>query len=67
MATERTCPKCPNSPPMAKSQFLTIVPVTGEARYGTQSTIVSEKAGIVLQAYECLSCHLVEFYHEEVS
>jgi len=50
---------------MNKSQFLSVVPATGEERYGTQSTIVSEKAGIPLQAYECPNCHLVEFYHEK--
>jgi predicted nucleic-acid-binding Zn-ribbon protein len=66
MEVEKKCPKCPNSPVMKKSEFMTIIPAMGETRYGTQGKAISERAGIPLRSYECLACHLVEFYHEEI-
>jgi hypothetical protein len=66
MKTEKTCPKCPHSPVMKQSEFLAIVPAMGETKYGTQAKLISERAGIPVRIYECLVCHLVEFYHEEV-
>jgi hypothetical protein len=54
-------------PYMQKSKFLGIVPVIGEAKYDTLSIAISEKARLPVRAHECPDCHLVEFYHEDVS
>lgn len=59
------CPRCSNSPTMHKSEFLSIVPTMGEEKYGTQGKVILEKAGVPVRIYECLACHLLEFYHEE--
>jgi len=49
---------------MKRSEFLTIIPAMGETKYGTQGKPISERAGIPVRVYECLACHLIEFYHE---
>jgi len=67
MQSDKMCPRCPSHPYMQKSEFLGIVPLMGEAKYGTLHIPISEKAGMPVRAHECPHCHLVEFYHEDVS
>jgi hypothetical protein len=57
---EKTCPKCPNSPPLNKLDSKNIVPALVPADFS-----VSTKTGLYVQPYVCPHCQLVEFYHIE--
>ncbi len=52
------------SPEMVASEFMVTIPAMGEAKYGTQSKIMSDKAGFLLWRMSVFRCHLVEFFHE---
>jgi hypothetical protein len=59
---DKTCPKCPNSPPMKKASHLGLVSavLAGERIAGPSEP----KSGFPLAIYECPHCHLIEFYRE---
>lgn len=58
--TQKTCPKCPNSPPMTKTDHVYMIPQIGEKG---EATAISSRNGAKVHAYECPKCHLVELYH----
>jgi hypothetical protein len=62
MENEKTCPKCPNSLPMKKADFLGFI--SALSREGTLAGPSEPKPGFPVSVYECLRCRLVEFYHE---
>jgi hypothetical protein len=60
---DKTCPKCPNSPIMDATPVLGVIPSSlGESF--SDAKVINEKCGLVVRAYECPHCHLVELYHE---
>jgi len=58
----KTCPKCPNSPPMTRTDCVFIIPQLGDKK----GEPISSRLGAPVQAYECPRCHLVELYHIEI-
>jgi hypothetical protein len=54
----KTCPKCPDSPTMTKTDRVFIIPQLGD-----KGEAISSHLGASVQVYECPNCHLVELYH----
>jgi hypothetical protein len=60
MENGKTCPKCPNSPPMKqidKPGF--IYALSSDQKVSGPS---EAKQGFSVRLYECPHCHLIEFY-----
>jgi hypothetical protein len=63
MIAEKTCPKCPNSPTMIRTDRFFMIPAMAESK--AAKAPISDRMGAPVQIYECPHCHLVELYHRE--
>jgi hypothetical protein len=63
MTTEKTCPKCPNSVPMKAAAVETILPAVLDPRFPHAEGPISNKSGLPVQAFRCLTCNFVELYY----
>ena len=63
MTIEKTCPKCPGSPPMRESAAESVLLATLNPDYNQTDSTVSKRAGVPVRIFICLSCNLVELYY----
>jgi hypothetical protein len=63
MPTEKTCPKCPNSPQMKQSQTKSILLATLKPEFNPTDSPVSKREGLPIQMWICPNCNLVELYY----
>jgi len=63
MANEKTCPKCPGSPPMNKSKVKSVLFAVLDPEFNRTDSPVSKREGLPIQMYICPNCDLVELYY----
>jgi hypothetical protein len=63
MTNEKTCPKCPGSPPMKNSNIESLLVATLTPEFNQSDSAVSKRAGVPVMIYTCPRCNLVELYY----
>jgi len=63
MKNEKTCPKCPGSPPMKNSGIESALLATLDRDFNQSDSVLSKNAGVPIQIYLCPKCNLVELYY----